>query len=359
MRVWYMKRIVVKLKDRSYPIIIGRGALSRLAPLLKKISSSSLVVIVTNGPLSRLYRSRITSLLSRHFRLLWIVIPEGEHHKNLKTVESIYKKMVQAEVTRKTVLVALGGGVVGDIAGFAAATYLRGIPFVQIPTSLLAQVDSSVGGKVGVDLPAGKNLVGSFHQPKGVIIDPLFLSTLPRGEYLCGLAEVIKYGILWDEHFFRFIENNIGKILRMKDNVVEKMIARSCEIKAEIVSRDEREAGLRSLLNLGHTLGHALEALSHYRGLKHGEAVAVGMVFSATLSLKRGICKPADLHRMRSLLERIGLPITWPLYSKKAYEKVMAIDKKNVGDKINFVAIRKIGKSFLLPLKVKEIVRYI
>ncbi|MBI4412160.1 MAG: 3-dehydroquinate synthase [Deltaproteobacteria bacterium] len=354
-----MKTIRVSLGPRSYPITIGKGAIRSLPGGLKKFFPSDRYVILTNRTIARLYRPRIRRILKTTKPLGWIVIPDGERHKNPKTVAGIYERLVQLKADRKTGLVALGGGVVGDIGGFVAATWLRGIPYIQVPTTLLAQVDSSVGGKTGVDLSSGKNLVGAFHQPVWVLIDTNFLRTVPRREFLCGLSEVVKYGIIRDESFFRFLEKNIGKILNLDHNALIHIIGRSLKIKADIVSRDERESGLRSLLNFGHTLGHAIETLSGYRRIHHGEAVSRGMVYSAVVSYERGLCPMGVVDRIYNLLRKIGLPVRWPDYSKKAYARVMAADKKAVGEKIRYIGIRGIGRSVVLPLTVEEITRYL
>ncbi|MBI2340374.1 MAG: 3-dehydroquinate synthase [Deltaproteobacteria bacterium] len=354
-----MKTIRVPFGSRSYTITIGRGAVRDLPRGLKKHLPSGRFVVLTNRTIARLYRSRIERILKRTKPLAWIVIPDGERHKNLKTVAGIYDRLVKVQADRKTGLVALGGGVVGDIGGFVAATWLRGIPYIQVPTTLLAQVDSSVGGKTGVDLRSGKNLVGAFYQPAWVLIDTDFLKILPRREFLCGLAEVVKYGVIRDKQFFGYLEKNIGKILNLDHNALERIIGRSLKIKAEIVSKDERERGLRSLLNFGHTLGHAVETLSGYRKIRHGEAVSRGMVYSAILSYERGLCPMAEVSRLYNLLRKTGLPVRWPAYSKKAYARVMAADKKGVGKKIRYIGIRGIGRAAVLPLTAWEILRYL
>lgn len=357
-----MKTIRVPLGSRSYDITIGRGAVRGLPRGLKRQFPSGRFVILTNRTIARLYRSKIDRILAGAHGSApprWIVIPDGERHKNLKTVSRIYDRLVGLNADRKTGLVALGGGVVGDIGGFVAATWLRGIPYVQVPTTLLAQVDSGVGGKTGVDLASGKNLVGAFYQPAWVCIDTDFLRTLPRREFLCGLAEVVKYGVIRDKPFFRFLEKNIGKILHLDHNALVHVIGRSLAIKAGIVSRDERESGLRSLLNFGHTLGHAIETLSGYGKIRHGEAISAGMVYSAVLSYERGLCNMGAVDRIYNLLQRIGLPVRWPACAKKRYARIIAVDKKGEGEKIRYIGIRGIGRVVVLPLTVKEIVRYL
>lgn len=354
-----MKIIRVSLGKLSYPIFIGKEIIKTLPSNLKKYLDLQNIIILTNPKIKKLYQKKIDPLLKNKLTYNWLTIPEGENYKNLKTVEKIYHRLLALGANRKTGLIALGGGVIGDIAGFVAATYMRGIPYIQIPTTLLAQVDSSVGGKTGVDLPEGKNLVGAFYQPRFVLTDTDFLNTLPKREFLCGLSEVVKYGIIWDARLFSFIENNRQKILDHHPASLEKIIARACQIKAHIVSKDEKEAGLRALLNFGHTLGHAIEVLSGYKKIHHGEAVARGMVYAAGLSSRLGLCLPQEVDRIKNLLEQIGLPIQPPSYSRHAYQKAVAKDKKSVGKKINFIALKKLGKAVIHPLTSREIVRLI
>ena len=351
-----MPQVKVNLDDRSYTIDIAPGASLNMGTKIAKFIPSRRVVVLTNTTLARLYQKKLTREL-KTLHAQWIVIPDGEKYKTLQTVEKIYWKMSDLKVDRKTALVAFGGGVVGDIGGFVAATYLRGIPFIQVPTTLLAQVDSSVGGKTGVDLPAGKNLVGAFYQPKWVCIDTNFLNTLSKREFLCGLSEVIKYGVLWDEKFFKYIESHLPKILKMDPNTLNTIVSRSCHIKALIVSKDEKESGLRALLNLGHTLGHAIETLSGYNKIHHGEAISMGMMYAATLSVKKGFCKKEELSRLQALLQKAGLPTQWPGYSQKKYSQVIALDKKTTNDTIRYIAVKKIGKAFIKPMRVNEITR--
>lgn len=354
-----MKIIRVSLGKLSYPILIGKGIIKNLHSNLKKYLDLQNIIILTNPKIQKLYQKKINSIFKNKSTYHWLTIPEGENHKNLQTVEKLYHRLLALGANRKTGLIALGGGVIGDIAGFVAATYMRGIPYIQVPTTLLAQVDSSVGGKTGVDLPEGKNLVGSFYQPRFVLIDTDFLSTLPDREFLCGLSEVIKYGIIWDSVLFSFIEKNGKRILSHHPASLAKIIARSCEIKAHIVSRDEKEAGLRALLNFGHTLGHAVEALSGYQKIHHGEAVARGMVYATHLSSHLGLSTPQEVPRIKNLLEKIGLPTQLPSYLRNAYQRAVAKDKKSVGEKINFIALKKIGKVVIHPLTPQKIVQLI
>lgn len=354
-----MKTLKVNLGDRSYPILIGSGTIKKILSLTQKHFGSSKIVILTNRTLAKLYQSKIQKLFSKNAEVSWVIIPDGEKYKTLATVEKIYHQLCQQKTDRHSGLIALGGGVVGDIGGFVAASYLRGIPFIQIPTSLLAQVDSSVGGKTGVDLPFGKNLVGAFYQPKAVIIDLDFLKTLPQRELCCGLSEVIKYGILGDEKFFCYLEKQMDSILKLNQTALTRIIYRSCEMKAEIVAEDEKEKGKRALLNLGHTLGHAIETLTGYEKIHHGEAVSMGMVYAALLSEQQNLSPRSELPRIKNLLEKTGLPTQWPRLKPSQYAKVMANDKKAVGKMIQYVSIRKIGEAELIKLSPKEIAQYI
>jgi len=353
-----MKKIIVPLKDRSYPILIDAGIAKQLPKLLAEKGCTH-AVILTNQPLAKLYQKKIQSFFSQKIKVDWIVIPEGEKTKSIRYFEKIHKELIELKATRKTFLVCLGGGVIGDLGGFVASTYLRGIPFVQLPTSLLAMVDSSVGGKTAIDLPQGKNLVGTFYQPVFVLIDTLFLHTLPPREFRCGLAEVLKYGLLGDEGFFIYLEKNFSSILKLDPSLLQHVIFIACQMKADIVSKDEKESGLRALLNLGHTLAHAVETLSGYHKIKHGEAVAMGLVYAALLSEKRKLCSVGTKKRIEALLKNFGLPTEWPALPKADYERVMSIDKKSQGNVVQYVALKKIGKAFLLPLKVTEISKYL
>lgn len=344
-----MKKIKVNLDDRSYDILIGQGVLSSL-----NINSTK-AVIITNTTIAKLYQKKMAPLFNSKAKCEWIIIPDGEKYKTLATVEKIYHELIRLKSDRKTTLIALGGGVVGDITGFVAATFLRGVDFIQIPTTLLSQVDSSVGGKTGVDLKEGKNLIGAFYQPKAVYIDTDFLKTLPKRELLCGMAEVIKYGLLWDGFFFDYLEKNRNKILSLDHTAIEKIIAHSCSIKAEIVSKDEKESGLRSLLNLGHTVGHAIETLGGYSALLHGEAVSIGMVYAASLSEKRGLIQKEDVERIKNVLNQYGLPVQWPSYNKKKVEALLMNDKKVSNSVVTYVLLKKIGRAVLHPLKPSAI----
>ena len=350
-----MKQIRINLKERSYNVTIGPGASSLLRSRLKKIVPSRQLVVLTDRRVARLHRKKLEAILKHSFKTCWVVIPDGEREKNLDRVSKIYHEMTRKGVTRKAALIAFGGGVVGDIGGFVAATYLRGIPFIQLPTTLVAQVDSSVGGKTGVDLPEGKNLVGAFNQPKWVVIDTNFLKTLPAREFRCGMAEVVKTAIIGDEKLFTFLEKNVGKIIGLNHNALDAIVSRSVRVKADIVSRDEREAGLRAVLNLGHTVGHAIETVGRYKDFRHGEAVAIGLACAARLSLRKGFCSNQTAARVVSLLERFGLPVRLPHYPRRMIAKAMAADKKGDGKKIRYIVIRKVGRVAPVPMTIREI----
>src|SRR2546427_3260601 len=308
-----MQTLTVNLGDRSYPIHVGEGILPRAGEFLSQAGLRGKVAIVTNPTVAQLYLDAVhEALTDAGFEMIPILIPEGEEHKNLKTLASIYDRLITERLERNSCVMALGGGVVGDVAGFAAATYLRGIPYIQVPTTLLAQVDSSVGGKTGVNHQNGKNLIGAFYQPRLVLIDVEVLPTLPRREFVAGMAEVIKYGIIEDPHLFAFLEQNLAGFLALSSELVEEIIATSCAIKAKVVEKDEREEDYRSILNFGHTVGHALEALTGYGRFLHGEAVAVGMVQAASISLSQGFCDERSLGRIRQLITAAGLPSEIP-----------------------------------------------
>lgn len=340
-----MIELNVDLGDRSYPILIGSGLLASVAATtLDRVPATS-VALLTHPHLARQYAAPILEGFSkRGVRVETILVAPGERSKNLATMARLYESMVAARLDRKSVLVALGGGVLGDLGGFAAATFLRGIPFVQVPTTLLAQVDASVGGKTGVDLPSGKNLVGSFHQPSAVIVDTDTLRTLPIRELRAGLAEVVKYGIIRDKCFFEFIETSAPALLALRQDPLTQAIFRSCEIKAEVVSADETEQGMRAILNYGHTIGHALEAVTGYRRYKHGEAVAIGTVSAALIGEEIGLTPGAVTGRIVAVLEAYGLPTAFPPeVDVESIREAALRDKKTVGGKLRFILAREIG----------------
>jgi 3-dehydroquinate synthase len=355
-----METVMVGLGDRAYPICIGAGTLGGLGARLREVGPGRRTAVVTNPVVGSLYQeSLLRSLRAARLETSVVEVPDGEEHKNLAWLTFLYDRFLDAHLDRESTVVALGGGVVGDLAGFSAATYLRGVPFVQVPTTLLAQVDSSVGGKTGVNLPAGKNLIGAFYQPRLVWADVRTLRTLPRRELRAGLAEVIKYGATLSAPLFELIESRIEDVLALDETLLIEIVRRCCEIKAAVVAEDEREAGLRSVLNFGHTLGHAVEMLTDYRTVLHGEAVAIGMAFAARLSSERGICTAEAATRVIRLLERAGLPVTFP-EDLIGPNLVLAIetDKKAAGGKIKFVCLEDIGKFRFVHLGGEEIVRH-
>ena len=332
-------RLTVDLGERSYPIIIGSGLLGGGLDLSDYVGGGDCLV-VTNETVGPLYlKALMVSLGDR--KVDSIALPDGEAHKTLATLQTVLDKLVSNRAGRDTTLVALGGGVVGDITGFAAACYMRGVAFIQVPTTLLAQVDSSVGGKTGVNHPGGKNLIGAFHQPSVVLIDTSALSTLPDREMRAGLAEVIKYGAIADLEFLGWLENNIDALLRKDADALAHAIRRSCELKAEIVADDEREAGRRAILNFGHTFGHAIERCQGYGEWLHGEAVAAGMVMAAELS----DVASADRSRLRKLIGRAGLPVEPPNIGADKLFEAMGLDKKVMAKKLRFVVLDQLGSA--------------
>lgn len=334
----------VGLAERSYNIHIGSGILPQLGNLCRETKLSGQAALITNPTVAGLYLAAARgSLESSGYRVTVIEIPDGEEYKNSATLELIYDQLLAAGLDRGAFIVALGGGVVGDIAGYAAATFLRGIPFVQVPTTLLSQVDSSVGGKTGINHPRGKNLIGAFYQPRFVLIDLSTLDTLPWREFLCGIAEVIKYGIVLDREFFDFIKGEVKSISSLEKSALLKVVATSCRIKASVVERDEREGGLRAVLNYGHTIGHAVENLTGYGTFKHGEAVAMGMAKIAGLSLRKGLASQEETESILDLLKGFGFPLDLPRFSIDEYVDVMALDKKKRDDGVTFIFNRGIG----------------
>jgi len=341
-----MEKIRVELGERSYNIMISGMILHDIGKTLAKFDFSNTVALISNPTVYELYGKTVAgSLKDSGYNLIEVLIPDGEEYKSLAYTEKIYEALLNARLDRKSVLIALGGGVIGDITGFAASTYMRGIDFIQVPTTLLAQVDSSVGGKTGVNHRLGKNMIGTFWQPRLVCIDTATLATLPRREFLSGLAEVIKYGVIWDGDFFEFLDINRDRILQLDPLSVTCLIKRSCEIKAEVVSKDERESGLRAILNYGHTIGHAIETLTGYTKYLHGEAVAIGMCVEAELSYQLGFIDQAEVVRLKELIASYGLPTKMPDAMKAGdLFETMQIDKKTVGGKMHFVLPQKIGK---------------
>jgi len=351
------KSLTVKLGSRTYPINIGRGNLSKTAEFVKRMHLGPKGLIVTNPRLKFLYgRKLLQSFKKAGFEIYLKTVPDGEEYKSFQQLKKIYDVLLKHHFERNSFIVTLGGGVIGDLAGFAAASYARGIPYVQIPTTLLAQVDSSVGGKVAINHSLGKNMIGAFYQPKLVLIDLELLNTLPRKQMQVGLAEVVKYGVIWDSRFFRFLERHIRKALHYDLDCLEHLVFRSCQIKALVVSRDEREKKLRAILNFGHTLGHALESLGNYKKLSHGEAISIGMVFAGKLAQKMKLFPRKDQERLVNILRRIGLPTELKIKEPNKLLPYIFSDKKVKKGKINFVLPRKIGKVFIqiIPQKIIE-----
>ncbi len=342
-----MQTLTVNLSDRSYPIHVGAEMIERAGQLMQQAGLLGKVAIVTNPTVAQLYLDPVHEALSQAgFETTPVLLPDGEEHKTLKSLSTIYDRLVAERFERKSCVLALGGGVIGDLAGFAAATYLRGIPYVQVPTTLLAQVDSSVGGKTGVNHDAGKNLIGAFYQPKLVLIDVAALRSLPRRELIAGLAEVIKYGIISDRYLFELLEQNLEKILALDRELLTQVIVRSCENKVRVVEADEREDDYRAVLNFGHTIGHALEAATGYRQFLHGEAVGIGMVKAAALSVQQGFCDPKSFERITRLIKKAGLPTEFPPgMSVSSLVQGMEVDKKAADGKIKFVISEGLGKT--------------
>ncbi len=340
-----MKTLTVNLGDRSYPIYIGVELLQDPALIQKHIQTKA-VCIVSNNTVSKLYLTQLKKSLN-DYRVIEVILEDGEQFKNADSLNQIYTALLDNKFNRDSTIIALGGGVVGDIAGFAAASFMRGIPFIQIPTTLLSQVDSSVGGKTGINHPLGKNMIGAFYQPQAVIIDMHVLQTLDKREISAGLAEVIKYGLIWDQDFFDHLENHIEDLKNLNVMQLEQAIYRSCEIKAEVVSQDERESGLRAILNLGHTFGHAIENCLGYGEWLHGEAVGCGMVMAAQMSLAHGWIKDNDFDRIRGLIQAAGLPIEKPQISQHDFLAAMSLDKKNKNQDIYLVLQQGIGKAIV------------
>jgi len=347
-----MKTLHVKLDNqRSYPIYIGSGLLSQAGELLKRHIAAKQVAIVTNETIAPLYLAQLEQTLS-DYQLQNVVLADGEQFKTLDTLNSIFDALLTKKFNRNSTLIALGGGVIGDMGGFAAACYQRGIRFIQIPTTLLAQVDSSVGGKTGVNHPLGKNMIGAFYQPHCVIADADVLDTLNNHQLAAGIAEVIKYGLIRDLPFFEWLEANMSKLLARDKDALAYAIERSCANKAEVVGEDEFESGVRATLNLGHTFGHAIETGTGYGNYLHGEAVAIGTCFAADLSRRLGWLNDADVARIIALFKAAQLPTTPPAeMSVDDYVELMAVDKKNVDGKIRVILLEALGKASL-PLNV-------
>jgi 3-dehydroquinate synthase len=337
-----MERLRIELGERSYPILIGPGLLGDAGLLAEAVPARD-VLVVTNTTVAPLYFARLEQALAGR-RVASVALDDGEQYKTLETLARVFDALVEHRLNRDACVLALGGGVVGDLAGFAAACYQRGVDYVQVPTTLLAQVDSSVGGKTGVNHPGGKNLIGAFHQPRAVVADTDTLATLPPREFRAGLAEVIKYGLIADAGFLAWLEAHLDALLRLDGATLTHAIRRSCEIKAEIVAEDEREHGRRALLNLGHTFGHTIETATGYGAWLHGESVGAGMLMAADLSCRLGWIDAAAVGRIRALLERAGLPVGAPSIGAGRALELMGMDKKVLAGRIRLVLLRGVGE---------------
>jgi 3-dehydroquinate synthase len=339
-----MKTLPLDLGDRSYPIYIGAGLLGQPELLTRHIPGTR-VAIVTNVTVAPLYLARLRTHVAS-LKPVEVVLPDGEQHKSLEVLNRIFDALLSARCDRRTTIIALGGGVIGDMAGFAAASYQRGVPFIQVPTTLLSQVDSSVGGKTGVNHSLGKNMIGAFYQPRAVIIDTDTLNTLPDRELSSGLAEVIKYGLIRDPEFFAWLEVNLDKLLARDPEALAYAIHRSCWNKAEVVAADERESGVRATLNLGHSFGHAIETGMGYGNWLHGEAIAVGMVMASDLSRRLKWLSAADVARVEKLIRRARLPVRAPgTLSAARFLELMAVDKKVLDGRLRLVLLKRLGEA--------------
>ena len=342
-----MKEVKINLGQRAYQIMVGEGLLEQAGKPVSGLLGSHKALLVTNPTVGALYAERVKASLEQSgIEAIIAEVPDGEEYKTLQSAEMLYDRAFSAGLDRHCPVLALGGGVVGDLAGFVAATYMRGVPFVQLPTTLLAQVDSSVGGKVAVNHPRGKNIIGAFYQPGLVLTDPVSLRTLDAGEIRSGLAEVIKYGIISDTAFFEWLETNIERVLALEAEAITYIIEQSCINKARVVEDDETEQGNRAILNLGHTVGHAIEAIAGYGRYRHGEAVAIGTAVAARLAVQLGLLQESEETRIKKLLKRAGLPVEIP-ENLAADEMIrfMYGDKKNFGGQINYVLPIKIGRA--------------
>ncbi|MFM1806251.1 MAG: hypothetical protein RL212_510 [Pseudomonadota bacterium] len=345
-----MKTLELDLGERSYPIHIGAQLIDR-PELYKKHLKGTFTAVVTNETVAPLYADRVVKTLeSLGQKVRLVVLPDGEVYKTWETLQKIFDALLESGADRKSTLVALGGGVIGDMTGFAAACYMRGIRFIQVPTTLLSQVDSSVGGKTGINHPLGKNMVGAFYQPQAVIADLDTLKTLPPKELAAGLAEVIKHGAIADSDFFSWIEKNIDALNACDPKAMEHAVQRSCEIKSQVVAQDEKEGGVRAILNFGHTFGHAIEAGMGYGEWLHGEAVGCGMVMAADLSARLGHLSEAESQRIKALIAALNLPTVPPQFGVTRYMDLMSVDKKAEGGEIRYILLNGIGHSVIKPV---------
>lgn len=348
--------VEVALGERSYAIELGHDWLVTIGRRIAERLGAERVAIVSVAPVARRYAPLLArGLAGAGVQSGRMIVPEGDATKNLRELGRLWERFLDQGLDRRSAVVALGGGVVGDLAGFAAATFLRGIPFVQVPTTVLAMIDASIGGKTGINLARGKNLVGAFHQPRGVYVDTATLASLPRRERAAGVAELIKAAVIWDEALFAWLEEHLEAFLDLEPDALLHGLERACAIKAEVVARDEREGGLRRLLNFGHTLGHAIEKQARYRGILHGEAVAIGMIFAAERSEALGLAPSGTAARLAALVERAGLPTSPPDRPRRAYLEAIGVDKKREGSRLHFVALNAIGRAGTVALTPDEI----
>ncbi len=354
-----MKKVRVSLKERSYDILIGKGALARLPQALRGILETRKALVVSSPSIFRLYGQKLVQLLKKGgFEVSPLLLPEGEGAKSKDALFRIYGAALKTGLDRTSGMIALGGGAIGDVTGFAASTYLRGVAFINVPTTLLAQVDSAIGGKTAINLTEGKNLAGTFYQPRLVISDTDLIRTLPDREYKSSLAEIVKYGVIASRELFTFLERNVEKVLKRDPKTLEKVIRGSAVIKARIVERDERElTGLRAILNFGHTFAHAYEKAAGFRKLLHGEAVAIGMCMASRLSQKRGLLSFREKMRIELLIMRLGLPSSPDKFkfNPKTILSAIGRDKKKKGDKVHFILAERVGRVRVVPLKITEI----
>lgn len=343
-----MHTLHVELGERTYPVYIGRDLLSDDTLLAQHIAGSQ-VVVISNETIAPLYAERVRAALGERQLITEIVLSDGEQYKSLDTLSDIFDRVMADKHSRNTTFIALGGGVVGDITGFAAACYQRGVNFIQVPTTLLAQVDSSVGGKTAVNHPQGKNMIGAFYQPQAVLIDINTLQTLPAREFGAGLAEVVKYGLISDEPFYRWLQEHMPRLLAREEAALAEAIERSCANKAQVVAADEREGGMRAILNLGHTFGHAIETGQGYGQWLHGEAVATGMLLALELSARRGWIEPGEVDDFRELLLGVHLPVAPPAdMDADAFLELMAHDKKVIDGKLRLILLKAIGSACIV-----------
>lgn len=346
-----MERLYINLGEKSYWINIGDNLLESV---FDYVGQGDRFIIITDENVDRIYGQEVMKAFQGK-EVFKYVIPPGEASKSIGTVTEILSFMLEKQLTRKSKLIALGGGVVGDVAGFCASIYMRGLEWIQVPTTLLAQIDSSVGGKTGVNLPQAKNIVGTFSQPKCVVIDINVLKTLQKKELISGLGEIIKYGIIYDNQFLKYIDERFNQIMSLNEDVMKYLIKKCCEIKAHIVSQDEREEGLRKILNYGHTLGHALEAITNYEKYTHGEAVIVGMYYEAKMALKMGMINKEYFKEIVSIIEKTHIDLDISMFDQNILIDIMAHDKKNLRDKISFILPCELGKVKELLLSKEEI----